>query len=95
MSPNNIERLDRPQSDLEFNGKLTPMDMYLSDATATSASALNYHMGGEEEGDEAPFKDLKVLLGLSTGASVVADERHEQKRHFCLQVKDDSCKFPL
>ena len=87
MSPQDITRLDRPQDEQELRGKLEPMDVYLSDVTATSASALNYHMGSMQ-GDEAAFKDLKVLLGLSTGASIVSDERHERKRPFCLQVKN-------
>ena len=91
MSPHDIERLDRPQNEQELRGKLTPMDVFLSDATATSASALNHHMGAMQ-GDEAPFRDLKVILGLSTGASVVSDERHEQKRPFCLQVKNGFMK---
>ena len=87
MSSHSIERLDRPQSEQELHGKLMPMDVYLSDAAATSASALNHHMGGMQ-GDEEAFRDLKVMLGLSTGASLVSDERYEQKRPFCVQVKD-------
>ena len=86
MSPQDITRLDRPQNEQELRGKLTPMDVYLSEVTATSASAINYHMGSMQ-GDEAPFKDLKVLLGLSVGASMISDERHEQERPFRLQVK--------
>jgi len=85
MSPHVIERLDRPQGDEELSGKLTPMDVYLSDAAATSAAAVNHQMG-RLQGDEASFNDFKVLLGLSFGASVVSDKRHEEKRHFCLQV---------
>ena len=87
MSPRDITRLDRPQDEQELRGKLTPMDMYLSEVTATSASAINYHMGSMQ-GDEAAFKDLKVLLGLSVGASIVSDERHEKNRPTCLQVKN-------
>ena len=86
MSSQSIERLDRRQSEGELQGKLMPVDVYLSDVAATSASALNYHMGSMQ-GDEEPFKDLKVLLGLSTGSSIVSDERHERKRPFCVQVR--------
>ena len=87
MSPQDITRLDRPQDEQELRGKLEPMEVYLSEVTATSASAINYHMG-RMQGDEAAFKDLKVLLGLSSGALIVTDERHEQERPFWLQVKN-------
>ena len=86
MSSQSIERLDRRQSEEELHGKLMPVDVYLSDVVATSASALNYHMGSMQ-GDGEAFKDLKVLLGLSTGSSIVSDERHERKRPFCVQVR--------
>ena len=85
MTPQGIERLDRPPEDQELRGSLTPMDIYLSDAAATSAAAVDHEMGGKQ-GDEAPFRDLKVMLGLSVGASVVADKRHEEQRHSCIQV---------
>jgi len=87
MSSESIERLDRPQSEEELLGKLMPVDVYLSDVAATSASALNYHMGNMQ-GDEEPFKDFKVLLGLSLGTSIVSDEKHEKKRPFCVQVRN-------
>jgi len=85
MSPHGIERLDRAPEDEEFHGKLMPMDVYLSAATATSAAALDHDSGGIVD-DEAHFRDLKAMLGLSLGASVVADKRHEKKRHLCVQV---------
>ena len=85
MSPHVIERLDRAPEDEEFHGKLMPMDVFLSDVAATSAAALD-HDSGSMVDDEAHFRDLKVMLGLSLGASVVADRRHEEKRHFCVQV---------
>ena len=87
MNPQEIERLDRPVDEQELKGKLMPMDVYLSEAAATSAAAVNHHMGGKQD-DEAPFRDLKVMLGLSVGASVVSDERHEKKRHICLRVRN-------
>ena len=85
MSPHGIERLDRLPENQELRGSLTPMDVYLSDAAATSAAAVDHEMGGKQ-GDGVPFRDLKVMLGLSVGASVVADKRHEERRHFCVQV---------
>ena len=86
ISPYSIERLDRPEGEEELSGKLTSMDVYLSDAAATSAAALNHQMGARQ-GDEVPFKDFKVMLGLSVGTSIVSDQRREKKRHFCIQVK--------
>lgn len=86
MSPNGIERLDRPLNEREFDGKLMPMDMYLSDAMATSAAAVDHHMGARES-DDASFRDLKVMLGVAMGTAIVADERHEGKRNCCIQVK--------
>ena len=44
MSPHDIERLGRPKREEELHGKLTPMDIYVSDATATSAAAINHQM---------------------------------------------------
>ena len=81
-----IERLDRPLHEREFDGKLTPLDVYLSDAMATSAAAVDHHMGARE-GDDASFRDLKVMLGVSMGTAIVADERHEGKRSCCIQVR--------
>ncbi len=88
MTPHGIERLDRAPEDQELHGNLMPMDVYLSDCAATSAAAIDHDMGGKQ-GDEAPFRDLKVMLGLSVGASVVSDKRHEEKRHFCIQVSNE------
>lgn len=85
MSPHGIERLDRCSDEQELHGKLLAEDVYLSDAAATSNAAVSYDM---RQCDEAPSRDLKVMLGLSAGAYIVADQRHETKRHFCVQVMD-------
>lgn len=85
MSPHGIERLDRCLDEQELHGKLLPEDIYLSDAAATSNAAVSYDMGVQQS-DKAPSRDLKVILGLSAGASIVADQRHENKRHFCVKV---------
>ena len=70
-----------------------PMDVYLSDAMATSAAAVDHHMGAKEGGD-ASFRDLKVMLGIAMGTAIVADERHEGERNCCIQVRD-SCRSYL
>lgn len=86
MTPHGIERLDRPPNEREFDGKLMPVDIYLSDAMATSAAAVDHHMGARES-DDASFRDLKVILGVSMGTAIVSDERHEGKRNCCIQVR--------
>ena len=85
MSPHGIERLDRAPHVREFERKLMPEDVYLSDAMATSAAAVDHHMGARES-DDASFRDLKVMLGVAMGTTVVADVRHEGKRNCCIQV---------
>lgn len=89
MTPHGIERLDRPPNEREFDGKLMPVDIYLSDAMATSAAAVDHHMGARES-DDASFRDLKVILGVSMGTAIVSDERHEGKRNCCIQVRTPS-----
>ena len=89
MSPHGIERLDHVPDEPGLHDKLMPMDVHLSDAAATSAAAVNHDMG-VKQGDAAPFREMKVMLGLSVGASVVADRRHEKKRHFCIQVSGNN-----
>ena len=85
MSPQGIERLDRPGDEQGLHDKLTPVDVYLSEVAANSAAAVNYD-SGLVQGDEAPFRNFLVMIGLSFGASLVADKRHEKRRHICLQV---------
>lgn len=85
MSPQGIERLDRPADEQGLHDKLTPVDVYLSEVAANSAAAVNYD-SGLAQGDEAPFRNFLVMIGLSFGASLVADKRHEKRRHICLQV---------
>lgn len=52
-------------------------DVYLSDAMATSAAAVDHHMGALEGGQEM-FKDLKVTLGIAMGTSIIGDPRQEK-----------------
>ena len=62
-----------------------PVDVHLSEVAANSAAAVNYD-SGLVQGDEAPFRNFLVMIGLSFGASLVADERHEKKRHNCIHA---------
>ena len=86
MSPHGIDRLDCPPNQQEFEGKLMPEDIYLSDAMATSAAAVDHHMGALEGGEEL-FKDLKVTLGIAMGTSLIGDPRREKTLNKCLQVR--------
>ena len=70
MSSQSIERLDRRKSEGELHGKLMPVDVYLSDVVATSASALNYHMGSMQ-GNEEPFNGCQ----LAHQSSLMKDTR--------------------
>ena len=92
MSPQGIERLDRPPHEREFEGKLMPEDVYLSDAMATSAAAVDHHMGALEGGQREMFKDLKVTLGIAMGTSILGDPRQEKTLNTCLQVGVNSLK---
>ncbi|PFX12872.1 hypothetical protein AWC38_SpisGene23100 [Stylophora pistillata] len=76
MSPHGIERIDRSPDEQELHGKLLPEDIYLSDAAARSNAAVSYDMGVQQS-DEAPSRDLKVILELSVGASIVADQSYD------------------
>ena len=68
-----------------------PGDIYLSDAMATSAAAIDHHMGALE-GEEL-FKDLKVTLGIAMGTSIVSDPRQEKRLNTCLQVGEPIFRY--
>ena len=76
LSPTLIERIDDddvPDFDEHFIG---PEDVRLSDAMATSAAVLSYHMG--EYMDKGALS-LQVLLGLTMGKSWISDKRYYEK----------------
>lgn len=85
MSPHGIERLDRPRDEQGLHGKFMPVDVLLSEVAANSAAAVNYD-AGPMLGDEAPVRSLLVMMGLSFGASVVAEKRHRKNRPICVKV---------
>lgn len=58
---------------------------------ATSAAAVDHHMGSLEGGQEM-FKDLKVTLGIAMGTSIIGDSRQEKTLNMCLQVSVNSLK---
>ena len=86
MSPSEIERLDRRPGEEQFQNKLEPQDIKLSDAMATSAAAVHHHMGAYEESTES-IKHLQIVLGLGMGASMISDVEASNRESFCLKVK--------
>ena len=73
MSPSVIERLDRrSQEKLQFEGKLEPEDVKLSNAMATSAAAISSHMGKYDTSIHGLTR-LHTLLGLEMGATMISD----------------------
>ena len=77
MSPTGIERFDQ-HGENQFEGKLEPGDIMLSDAMATSAAALSNHMG-KYEGSIEGLKRLHTILGLEMGATVTGDTKYAKQ----------------
>ena len=93
MSPTVIERLDRRESQVQFEGRLEPKDVKLSAAMATSAAAVARHMGAYENSTEG-FKQLQVVLGLGMDSSLVSDTQTLHKRNWYWEVSQ-SCRSHL
>ena len=72
MSPSGIQRFDQSGKG-QFEGKLEPKDIMLSEAMATSAAALSKHMGKYEESIEGLTR-LYTILGLEMGATKKSDK---------------------
>ena len=85
LSPSEIERLDRHGQEDQFEHRLSPQDVDLSAAMATSAAAVAQHMGSYEKSAES-FKQLQTVLGLNMGASMVSDVEALRREKCCLKV---------
>ena len=86
MSPSVIERLDRrPQEKLQFEGKLEPEDVKLSNAMATSAAAISRHMGKYDTSIQGLTR-LHTLLGLEMGATMISDIQSVKKESVLWKV---------
>ena len=85
LSPTVIERLDRREGQVQFEGILEPKDVKLSAAMATSAAAVARNMGAYENSTEA-FKQLQVVLGLGMDSSWVSDTQTLHKRKWYWEV---------
>ena len=72
MAPTRIETISNETGSKQFENRLYPGDIELSEAMATSAGAVSYHMGKYGGSTEA-ITSLKVMLGIGFGKSIVAE----------------------
>ena len=72
MAPSGIERIDNFQGNKQFENRLHPNDIKLSEAMATSAAAVSFHMG-QYESEVDPVQSLQIIFGLGMGKSMVAE----------------------
>lgn len=111
MSPSRVETIVNEAEGKQFENRLHPEDIELSEAMATSAAALSYHMGRYDIAFEV-FDDLQVILGLGFGKSIVAEKKkwtrpcfkvgriHEtcwslKRSIFCVQSTWHSCTINI
>lgn len=81
MSPTTIERLDRGPSTADpFKDKLSPEDIELSDAMATSAAAISGY------DDNLKVFRLATLLGLEMGASMISNLEAIKKESWFMKL---------
>ena len=71
LSPTLIERIDDDDVKDFDEYSITPNDISLSDAMATSGAVVSYHMGGYRN---EVVLSLQVMLGLTMGKSWIADK---------------------
>lgn len=74
MAPSGIERIDNDSGKLQFENRLHPADIKLSEAMATSAAAISYHMG-QYESKLASLQSIQIMLGLGFGKSQIAEPK--------------------
>jgi len=72
MAPSGFERIDNVLGNDQFENRLHPRDIKLSEAMATSAAVVSFHMG-EYESSIDPVQSLQIMLGLGMGKSIVAE----------------------
>ena len=88
LTPREIRRLDSPYEEDAFLDKLEPEDIILSEAMAMSAAALTPRMGKMGGTDEDFSTDLKIILGVAMGASILSDPRKERRKNMFFQVSE-------
>ena len=72
MAPSGLERIDNVRGERQFENRLHPRDVKLSEAMATSAAVVSFHMG-EYETSIDPVQSLQIMLGLGMGKSIAAE----------------------
>ncbi|KAK3739808.1 hypothetical protein QZH41_000706 [Actinostola sp. cb2023] len=72
LSPTLIERIDRlpDEKQFDYEGFITPRDIKLHSAMATSAAVVSYDLGDYGEGVQS-VRDLQIVLGLGLGKNLV------------------------
>lgn len=86
LTPREIRRLDSPYEEDVFLDKLEPEDIRLSEAMSMSAAALTPRMGKMGTTEKDFSTDLKIILGVAMGASILSDVRKERRMNVALQV---------
>ena len=81
MAPTGIETIVDKLGKTRFENRLHPRDIELSEAMATSAAAVSYHMGRYESSVEA-ISSLQIILGLGSGMSINAEPKQRTGCHF-------------
>ena len=85
MSPTGIERFDRNPNKKQFEGRLKPEDVMLSDAMATSAAALSTHMGKYDQSITGLTR-LHTILDLEMGATMVTNVKSLKEESMAFKV---------
>lgn len=86
FTPREIRRLDSPYEEDVFMDKLEPEDIRLSEAMAMSAAALTPRMGKVGGAGQDFSTDMKIILGVAMGASILSDPRKQRRQNLCFQV---------
>ena len=86
ITPREIRRIDSPYEEDVFLGKLEPEDVKLSEAMAMSAAALSQQMGKYSGMDL--YTDLRIVLGVAFGGTILSDLSGKRRQNCCLQVSD-------
>ena len=90
MSPTGIERFDRDPNKKQFEGRLKPEDVMLSDAMATSAAALSTHMGKYDQSITGLTR-LHTILDLEMGATMVTNVKSLKEESMAFKVCSVFC----
>ena len=87
MSPSGIERFGWREKN-QFEGKVEPKDIMLSEAMSTSAATLSKHMGKYDDSIEGLTR-LHTILGLDMGARMISDAGRRKKVAYRLHFRDE------